>query len=173
MVYTRILFNNIKEYTPNFLRTVPYSACVKPTLGYKKDVTYKMFKDPATIRLYARIKKHILDDGPNYHIFFFMCTFLVTSAIFYPMLYIYQSTNAHRQLDYVLAKEKAYKAKKAAEEEAENAEEEEAEVEEEPQAKDEKEEKNEAVEAAGAEENDDGKEGGDNSKEEAGDGDDE
>ena len=136
MVYTRILFNNIKEYTPNFIRTVPYSACVKPALGYKPNRSYKMFRDPKVIRLYARIKKYIIDDGPNYQILFFMATFAVTAVFFYPMLYIYQSNNAHRQLDYVIALEKVYKDKKAAEEEAEAGDE----AEEEPEAE-EKEEK--------------------------------
>jgi len=25
MVYTRLLFSNIKEYTPSFIKTIPYS----------------------------------------------------------------------------------------------------------------------------------------------------
>ena len=33
MVYTRILYNNIKEYTPNFIKTIPYAQTVKPVLG--------------------------------------------------------------------------------------------------------------------------------------------
>ena len=33
MVYGRILYNNIKEYTPKFFPTIPYSQTVKPTFG--------------------------------------------------------------------------------------------------------------------------------------------
>lgn len=33
MVYGKILFNNIKEYTPSWIKTVPYSQTTKPTFG--------------------------------------------------------------------------------------------------------------------------------------------
>ena len=33
MVYTRLLFNNIKEYTPNFIKTIPYAQITKPVFG--------------------------------------------------------------------------------------------------------------------------------------------
>jgi len=32
MVYTRILYNNIKEFTPSWFPTVPYSRVIKPVL---------------------------------------------------------------------------------------------------------------------------------------------
>ena len=33
MVYGKILYNNIKEYTPKWFPTIPYSQTVKPTFG--------------------------------------------------------------------------------------------------------------------------------------------
>jgi hypothetical protein len=33
MVYGKILYNNIKEYTPKWFATIPYSQTVKPTFG--------------------------------------------------------------------------------------------------------------------------------------------
>lgn len=33
MVYGKILFNNIKEYTPKWYPTIPYSQTVKPVFG--------------------------------------------------------------------------------------------------------------------------------------------
>lgn len=33
MVYGRILYNNIKEYTPKWFGTIPYSQTVKPVFG--------------------------------------------------------------------------------------------------------------------------------------------
>ncbi len=33
MVYGRILYNNIKEYTPKNFPTIPYSQTVKPLFG--------------------------------------------------------------------------------------------------------------------------------------------
>jgi hypothetical protein len=36
MVYGKILYNNIKEYTPKWFATIPYSQTVKPTFGNSK-----------------------------------------------------------------------------------------------------------------------------------------
>lgn len=33
MTYGKILFNNIKEYTPKWYPTIPYSQTVKPVFG--------------------------------------------------------------------------------------------------------------------------------------------
>lgn len=33
MVYGKILFNNIKEYTPKWYPTIPYSQTIKPVFG--------------------------------------------------------------------------------------------------------------------------------------------
>lgn len=33
MVYGKILYNNIKEYTPKWYPTIPYSQTVKPVFG--------------------------------------------------------------------------------------------------------------------------------------------
>lgn len=33
MVYGRILYNNIKEYTPKWFPTIPYSQTTKPVFG--------------------------------------------------------------------------------------------------------------------------------------------
>ena len=33
MVYTRILYNSIKEYTPSWIKTIPYSQVTKSVLG--------------------------------------------------------------------------------------------------------------------------------------------
>lgn len=37
MVYGKILFNNIKEYTPKWYPTIPYSQTVKPVFGTKSN----------------------------------------------------------------------------------------------------------------------------------------
>jgi hypothetical protein len=33
MTYGKILYNNIKEYTPKSFKTIPYSQTVKPSFG--------------------------------------------------------------------------------------------------------------------------------------------
>lgn len=38
MVYGRILYNNIKEYTPKWFPTIPYSQTVKHTYGIQRDL---------------------------------------------------------------------------------------------------------------------------------------
>lgn len=123
MVYTRILFNNIKEFTPNFIKTVPYAQTAKPVLGRKPQVGWRAFKDPSTHKLMRLFKKHILEDSANYQLFFFFVVFGVTSLVFYPSLWAYRTNNVHRSLDVAIAKEKEYKKKKAEEEEAEEADE--------------------------------------------------
>ena len=35
MVYGKIIFNNIKEYTPSFIKTIPYKNVKKPELSKK------------------------------------------------------------------------------------------------------------------------------------------
>ncbi len=126
MVYTRILFNNIKESTPNFLKTIAYSQTVKPVIGRKAQIGWRMSKDRKYIMMMKWIHRNIMCSTLNYQIFFFATTFAITSVFFYPALWMYQSTNRHRQLDYAIAKENEYK-KKVAEEEAAAAEEEEEE----------------------------------------------
>lgn len=60
--------------------------------------------------------------GPlGFQVFIFGACFCMTFGYFYPMLWIYQSNNAHRSLDKAIEVEKAYKKKKAEEEEAEAA----------------------------------------------------
>ena len=117
MVYTRILFNNIKNSTPAFIKTIAYSATVKPVLGRKPQVAFKMTRDPKYIRMMKWIHRNIMMKTVNYQIFFFAVTYGITAVFFYPGLWIYQSNNRHRQLDFVLAKENEYKRLKAAEEE--------------------------------------------------------
>lgn len=41
MVYGRILYNNIKEYTPKWYPTIPYSQTVKPTFS----ILYYLFQE--------------------------------------------------------------------------------------------------------------------------------
>ena len=123
MVYTRILFNNIKESTPNFFKTIPYNQTVKPVLGRQPQRGWKMMKDPKVIRGMLGIKRYIMGNTMNYHIFLFFLTYGVTTVFFAPALWAYRSTNAHRTLDVAIAKEKAYQARKAKEEEGDDDEE--------------------------------------------------
>ena len=125
MTYTRILFNNIKEYTPLMINTVPYVKCSKPIIGRKPQVGWGTFKDPRTIRNFRRFKRFFLDDWAMYQLMFFFIVFSLTSIAYYPTLWVYQTNNQHRSMQAAILKEKAHKEKMAAleEEEEEGAEE--------------------------------------------------
>jgi len=44
MVYGKIIFNNIKEYTPSWIKTIPYSQTTKPLLSrYKHRFTFQKY----------------------------------------------------------------------------------------------------------------------------------
>ena len=54
MVYGRILYNSIKEYTPKFFPTIPYSQTVKPVFGIV------VFIQEDNLRLYqSGIRNHL------------------------------------------------------------------------------------------------------------------
>lgn len=44
MVYGRILYNNIKEYTPKWFKTVPYAQTTKPTFGTQWLMQFAMLR---------------------------------------------------------------------------------------------------------------------------------
>ena len=119
MTYTRILFNHIKEYTPNAIKTIPYAKSSKPVNGTKPQVGWKTFKDPQTIKVMRFFKRNVIDDTASYQVFFFLVIFGLTSIMFYPALWVYRTNNAHRNIDYAIKKEEEYKAKLAASEENE------------------------------------------------------
>ena len=125
MAYTRLLFNSLKETTPYFIKTIPFNKTVKPVLGKKAPVGWKMCLDPKYKAFMKFIHRNIMCNSLNYQIFFFGVTYAITSIFFYPGLYIYQSNNAHRQLNVAIEKENEYKKKKQLEEEAEDEDEEE------------------------------------------------
>merc|ERR1711976_218579 len=107
MVYGRILFNNIREYTPLWFRTIPYSRIHKPTLARQP------YMGPAFLQKNRRailfFQKWIQKNTTNYQIFCFFLAFGMTQVFWRPLLYAYQSNNVHRGLDAALKREKAYK----------------------------------------------------------------
>lgn len=130
MVYTRLLFNCIKESTPSFIKTIPYNRTVKPKLGRGQRVGWKVTQTASYKRTMNWLHRNIMCNTLNYQIFFFFVTFSITGFFFYPGLYLYQLNNRHRQLDVAIEKEKEYQKKKKLEEEAEEDDEDEEEGEE-------------------------------------------
>lgn len=134
MVYGRILYNNIKEYTPKWMKTVPYAQTAKPT--FSNDESY-LARQPQVQSVWSSrpgVKKFWLFVGRNVQrspwmwqmvIFFFAYGWF--HLVYDPVLWIYRTNNKHvnecvmqRTLEYALTKEREFKRKQ---QEKENAEE--------------------------------------------------
>mmetsp|Transcript_64503 Transcript_64503/g.74985 ORF Transcript_64503/g.74985 Transcript_64503/m.74985 type:complete len:117 (-) Transcript_64503:194-544(-) len=116
MVYTRILYNNIKEYTPNFMKTIPYAQTVKPVLGKRPQIVSKFNADPKVKAFWQWFGHNVRKQPVVWQSFILGCTFLYTSVCYWPWLKIYQSHNKKRSLDYAIAKEKEFKRTQQTEE---------------------------------------------------------
>merc|ERR1712226_86047 len=108
MVYGRILFNNIREYTPLWFRTIPYSRTHKAVLQ-RQPYAGPAFL-PKNRALIGSFQTWIQKNTTNYQIFVFCIAFTMTQVFWTPLLWAYQSNNTHRGLDAALKIEKAYKA---------------------------------------------------------------
>ncbi len=71
MVYGRLMFNNIKEYTPSFIKTIPYNQIAKPVFGKQKQVQSKLMADPKIKRLLKFIQKNVQKNPFTWQIFIF------------------------------------------------------------------------------------------------------
>jgi hypothetical protein len=119
MVYGRILYNNIKEYTPKWYPTIPYSQTVKPTFGIfwylfsgKKPQVVSVFNSNPNVKNAWRIFGRIFQQNSfMWQIFIFGMSVLMYYTIYTPFLTMYQANNSHRTYQAAIAKEKAHKKK--------------------------------------------------------------
>lgn len=51
MVVTKLLFNNIKEFTPKCVKTLPYSMSVPPTFSNRPNKAWLLWRTPGFQRL--------------------------------------------------------------------------------------------------------------------------
>merc|ERR1719445_512520 len=130
MVYGRILYNNIKEYTPKWYPTIPYAQTTKPTFVRQQQVVSKLNARPFAKRgwmLLAEVFKY----SWLYQFFIFGMAFSMWATFYFPVLWVYQANNRERTYEACMKKERAFKKKKRELEEAEEAAEAAAEAEEE------------------------------------------
>ena len=120
MAFGKLLFNNFKEYTPHYMKTVPFARTVKPVLGRGKPVGYALNKTKSMMAIYRGIDKVFMSTPAGWNILLFLMTYGLTALFFVPAVTLYRQNNAHRTLDVAIARERAYMAKKAAEEEDED-----------------------------------------------------
>mmetsp|Transcript_63682 Transcript_63682/g.88514 ORF Transcript_63682/g.88514 Transcript_63682/m.88514 type:complete len:121 (-) Transcript_63682:194-556(-) len=109
MVYGRILYNNIKEYTPSWFKTIPYSQATKPAIGYQPRAYGNFTADPKVKGLFRLFKDYVQKNTTNYQLYLFANVFVIYHVCFVPLLTLYRANNQHRTLDYAIAQEKAYK----------------------------------------------------------------
>ncbi|EAS03941.1 transmembrane protein, putative (macronuclear) [Tetrahymena thermophila SB210] len=119
MVYGKLIFNNIKEYTPSWIKTIPYSQVTKPILRKQPQIVGKINADPKVKKFWVFLRENV-----QYYPFLWQFFILGTSFVWFhvcydPWLAIYQANNAHRSLETALTKEKAHKKKLAEQEESE------------------------------------------------------
>eukprot|EP01017_Pseudomicrothorax_dubius_P000589 TRINITY_DN0_c219_g1_i2.p1 TRINITY_DN0_c219_g1~~TRINITY_DN0_c219_g1_i2.p1 ORF type:complete len:123 (+),score=39.84 TRINITY_DN0_c219_g1_i2:44-412(+) len=118
MVYTKILFNNIKEYTPSFIRTIPYSQITKTTLGRKPQIVSKFNADPKVKRFWRFFQRHIQKNPTLFQVYIFLNSFVIFHLCYDSWLFLYRLNNQHRSLDAAIATEKEFKRKQREQEEA-------------------------------------------------------
>ena len=117
MAYGKLLFNNFKEYTPHYMKTVPYARTVKPVLGRGRHVAYALNKTKSMMAFYRMIDKTFMSTPVGWNVLLFGMTYALTALFFYPTIAAYRMNNKHRGLDAAIERERVYMAKKALEEE--------------------------------------------------------
>ena len=120
MAYGKLLFNNFKEYTPHYMKTVPFARTVKPVLGRGKPVGYALNKTKSMMAIYRAIDKVFMSTPAGWNILLFGLTYGLTALFFVPVVTLYRRNNAHRSLDRAIERERVYLAKKKAEEDEED-----------------------------------------------------
>lgn len=127
MVYTRLIFNNVRESTPSEIPTRSFDQMRLPPLGRGQFVGWRMHRDPKYVRLYRFVYRFFCKPTLGRVVLCWAFAYGLTSVLLYPGLYLYRLNNQHRTLEAALRVENAYKKRKAQEEAAEEAEEEEEE----------------------------------------------
>lgn len=126
MVFNRILFNNIREYTPLWIKTVPtkYAFKANTSQAFLESKRQSYSKSSASFLRFFR--KYVAKVPVAYQCFMFFCAFVTTYGYFMPWLWIYQSNNKHRAAGPMWAKvdeiKRLRKLKEDAEEEDESEE---------------------------------------------------
>ncbi|EGR28393.1 hypothetical protein IMG5_176490 [Ichthyophthirius multifiliis] len=119
MTYGKIIFNNIKEYTPSWIKTIPYSQTVKPTFTRLPQRVGIMNADPKVKRMWRFLQQNVQYYPWLWQMFLLGISFTWFHIVYDPWLQLYKANNANRTYDYAFKKEKAYQKKKQAEEEGE------------------------------------------------------
>lgn len=107
MVYGRILYNNIKEYTPKWFKTVPYGQTARPTFSIIPSLFVARGKQvesalnsKAPVKNFWRLFGRTVQANPwMWQVFIFAIAFGWFHIVYDPFLTFYRLNNKHvRQL---------------------------------------------------------------------------
>ncbi len=115
-MYTRILFNNIREYTPKFMKTIPYSKTVPQHFVQKASRHWRFNQTTSVVNNYKFVLKYLYGSLAGQVFLYWGAAYGLTQLIWQPVLFMYQSNNRHRQLDVAMKKEKEYQKRMEEEE---------------------------------------------------------
>jgi hypothetical protein len=121
--FNRILFNNIKEYTPLWIKTVPTKYAFKPNTSQAFLEGKRQSYSKGTAAFLRLFRKYVAKIPVAFQCFMFFTSFSLTYAYFLPWLWWYQARNQHRRAELVWAKVDEIKKKRKEQEEAEEEEE--------------------------------------------------
>lgn len=123
MVFNRILYNNIKEYTPLWVKTVPSKNAWKPNFSPAYQEARKSSYSKGGAAFLSFFRRYVAKIPAAYQTFLFAVSFGLSYGYFLPLLWVYQSNNRHRAAPLLWAKVDAIKKKRKEQEEAEEREE--------------------------------------------------
>ena len=124
MVFTKLLFNNIREYTPKFIKTIPFKQTVKQQFYRGVNPSFRLNQTRSIIGLYKFINRFFYRSLAGQTLLMFIVSYGMTLAFWHPVLFAYQSNNAHRQLEVALMKEREFIKKQEEEDEEDDDEDE-------------------------------------------------
>ncbi len=123
-MYTKILFNNIKEFTPKFIKTIPFAKTVAPKFYRGVNRAWPLNQTPSMIKRYKFIYRNFYGSLSGQLFLYFVFAYGITQVVWQPYLYLFKRNNDHRQMSAAIEKENAYWKKLEEEEEDEDDEEE-------------------------------------------------
>jgi hypothetical protein len=102
MVYGRILYNNIKEYTPKWFKTIPYSQTTKPTFGKRlhnavrqAQVVSNMNSKPAVKKFWLFVGQNVQRSPWMWQTLIFLFAYAWFHVVYDPFLWVYRQNNKH------------------------------------------------------------------------------
>lgn len=112
MVYGKILFNNIKEYTPKWYATIPYSQTIKPVfgnsvrlcIGRKPQVVWSFNSSPAGKTFWKNFAFVFQRHSFMWQILLVGIAFVTLHICRDPFLMLYEANNVNRTYKAAITK---------------------------------------------------------------------